>query len=103
MTGIDMTFAPLKAASVDLEAIALDAKANIEAELGKSDPAIDGLSGFASAAQSLRSCTDAWSGHLITLVRDTLDAALKLAASVQDYEDLERRLAGALDAMDTGR
>ncbi|HVK22423.1 MAG TPA: hypothetical protein VM677_13785 [Actinokineospora sp.] len=97
-----MTFAPLRAASVDLETIALDAKANVEAELGKNSTAADGLVGFQSA-QALRGCASAWTDHLINLVRETLDAGQKLASSVQDYEDLERRVAGALDAMDTGR
>lgn len=63
---------------------------------------MSGLAGF-DAAAALGSCADAWNTHLVQLVRDTLDAALRLASSVEDYQDLERRVAGALDAMDTGR
>lgn len=39
MTGIDMQFAPVAKAAVDLETIALDAKENIDTELGKNSAA----------------------------------------------------------------
>ncbi|WP_436492453.1 type VII secretion target [Actinokineospora sp. HUAS TT18] len=98
---IDIRPEPVRQAAADLDAVAADARKNIDIELGRSEPAAAGLAGF-SVAASVTACSEAWEKHLVQLVNDTAGAAEKLRSTATDYAELEERLAGALDSMDTG-
>ncbi|MEU7525273.1 type VII secretion target [Saccharothrix sp. NPDC042600] len=86
----------LRQAADDVDDAVASARENVVNSLEPSSTAASANPGWLSSG-ALAECRQAWSDHLVGVIERTAEAAEKLRESAKDYEDVERRVAEALD------
>lgn len=86
----------LRKAADDVDDAVADAHENITNSLGPSTTAASANPGWLSS-DALAGCRQAWSDHLVDVIKRTAQAAENLRESAKDYEDVERRVTEALE------